>query len=44
MNTAFPSHSALTGASPRMSTGIAGLDDILGGGLTPQRVDRKSVV
>lgn len=23
---------------PRMSTGIAGLDDILGGGLTPQRV------
>jgi len=25
-------------ASPRLSTGIAGLDDILGGGLTPQRV------
>ncbi|KGF79221.1 circadian clock protein KaiC [Massilia sp. JS1662] len=25
-------------ASPRISTGIAGLDDILGGGLTPQRV------
>ncbi|KQQ87378.1 circadian clock protein KaiC [Massilia sp. Leaf139] len=23
---------------PRMSTGIAGLDDILGGGLTPQRI------
>ena len=25
-------------ASPRISTGIAGLDDILGGGLTPQRL------
>ena len=38
MNTAFPSHSALPGAPARMSTGIPGLDDILGGGLTPQRV------
>lgn len=29
----------MTAASaPRLSTGIAGLDDILGGGLTPQRV------
>lgn len=27
-----------TAPSPRMSTGIPGLDDILGGGLTPQRV------
>ena len=27
-----------TATSPRMSTGIPGLDDILGGGLTPQRV------
>ena len=38
MNTASPSHGAPPGASPRMSTGIPGLDDILGGGLTPQRV------
>ncbi|HAV36407.1 MAG TPA: circadian clock protein KaiC [Massilia sp.] len=38
MNTASPSHSVLPGASARMSTGIPGLDDILGGGLTPQRV------
>lgn len=35
MNSA--SSSTLTTA-PRMSTGIPGLDDILGGGLTPQRV------
>ncbi|HBZ07233.1 MULTISPECIES: ATPase domain-containing protein [Massilia] len=38
MSTASLSHSAPPGASPRMSTGIPGLDDILGGGLTPQRV------
>jgi circadian clock protein KaiC len=29
---------AETNPTPRLSTGIAGLDDILGGGLTPQRV------
>ncbi|MET0981149.1 MAG: ATPase domain-containing protein [Telluria sp.] len=37
MNSSSPACSpALPG--PRMSTGVAGLDDILGGGLTPQRI------
>src|SRR5690606_5874632 len=33
-----PDRMTNTVADPRISTGIAGLDDILGGGLTPQRV------
>jgi circadian clock protein KaiC len=36
MNSAFSARPAAP--SPRISTGIAGLDDILGGGLTPQRI------
>ena len=38
MNSAFSLRTAEPSPPPRMSTGIAGLDDILGGGLTPQRV------
>ena len=37
MTSALP-HAAPGAPSTRLSTGIAGLDDILGGGLTPQRV------
>lgn len=33
-----PTPATGSGAAPRISTGIDGLDDILGGGLTPQRV------
>ena len=35
---ASPTSIAASAVAPRISTGIAGLDDILGGGLTPQRV------
>jgi len=38
MISAPPPHPGASGAASRLSTGIAGLDDILGGGLTPQRV------
>jgi circadian clock protein KaiC len=38
MNTVPSLRTAEATPPPRMSTGIAGLDDILGGGLTPQRV------
>ncbi|MDN4057813.1 gas vesicle protein GvpD [Massilia sp. YIM B02769] len=38
MTTATSAQSAPSPSSERMSTGIPGLDDILGGGLTPQRV------
>jgi len=38
MNSATSPGSMPVHPSPRMSTGIPGLDDILGGGLTPQRV------
>jgi len=38
MNTVPSLRTAESSPPPRISTGIAGLDDILGGGLTPQRV------
>ncbi|QOL51307.1 ATPase domain-containing protein [Massilia litorea] len=38
MNSASSLRTADPSPPPRISTGIAGLDDILGGGLTPQRV------
>ncbi|MDB5746789.1 MAG: circadian clock protein KaiC [Massilia sp.] len=34
----FASSTRPVAPSPRMSTGVAGLDDVLGGGLTPQRI------
>ena len=34
----FASSTQAVATSPRMSTGVAGLDDVLGGGLTPQRI------
>ena len=38
MNAPFSLRTAESHPAPRMSTGIPGLDDILGGGLTPQRI------
>ena len=38
MNSLSSLRTAEINPAPRLSTGIAGLDDILGGGLTPQRV------
>jgi circadian clock protein KaiC len=38
MNTPASLRTAEPSPAPRMSTGVAGLDDILGGGLTPRRI------
>ena len=38
MNSPASLRTAEPNPAPRMSTGVAGLDDILGGGLTPQRI------
>ncbi|MGJ9417114.1 ATPase domain-containing protein [Massilia sp. CMS3.1] len=38
MNSPASLRTAESNPVPRMSTGVAGLDDILGGGLTPQRI------